>query len=184
MAAKKKPAGKAAKVSDWTRNRSGKQPVADDVWVEVRLRCGSTGEGFAKEFTWWHDGNDLDDLYHGGSDIMAWCRVRKPRQPKAEPIPHEVKAVAAGLGVKPEKVAEALAAAEPRSITGLSPQHVVLPPVPAPAAAPSEPEPELPHEDDDLFTRGQIISAFVVCSLIVVGLLMYLRHTLPAVVAP
>jgi len=181
MAAKKKPAGKAAKVSDWTRNRTGKQPVADDVWVEARLRNGGILSGSAGTFQWNRVG--LGSVGDDG-DIMVWRRARKPRQPKADPIPHEVMAVAAGLGVKPEKVAEDLAAAVTRSITGLSPQHVVLPPVPAPAPAPSEPEPELPHEDDDLFTRGQIISAFVVCSLIVVGLLMYLRHTLPAVVAP
>jgi hypothetical protein len=64
---------------EWTRNR-GKQPVADGVWVEVRLRNRDIDSGSASAFQWELDGRDHAT---GHYDIMAWRRVRKPRLPVA-----------------------------------------------------------------------------------------------------
>lgn len=86
MAAKKKPAGKAAakpKAQEWTRNRTGKQPVGDCDWVEVRQRNGIAFTDMAGNLVWKRVGRGSSGDH---CDIMVWRRVRKPRQPKAQPV--------------------------------------------------------------------------------------------------
>lgn len=63
---------------EWKRHRGGKQPVADDVRVEVKLRDGDIQEARARAFLWHH--NQCDSY----ANIMQF---RVISQPKAEEIP-------------------------------------------------------------------------------------------------
>jgi hypothetical protein len=112
MAANKKPAGKAAvkiekaKAQQWTRNR-GKMPVDGETWVIGRRRDGQETIAMrAGELRWKIHGADTCG---GDRDIMAWRRVRKPRQPKAMPPEAIPEKPAADLATWPREATHAAA---------------------------------------------------------------------------
>ena len=66
------------KGGEWKRHRGGKQPVADDVRVEVKLRDGDVQEAKASAFLWNH--SDCD-VY---ANIMQYRIVSQPQAEEVE----------------------------------------------------------------------------------------------------
>ena len=65
---------------EWKRHRGGKQPVADDVRVEVKLRDGDIQEAKASAFLWNH--SDCD-VY---ANIMQYRIISQPQAEEVEVI--------------------------------------------------------------------------------------------------
>jgi len=66
------------KGGEWKRHRGGKQPVADDVRVEVKLRDGDTQEAKACAFLWNH--SDCDTY----ANIMQYRVISQPQAEEVE----------------------------------------------------------------------------------------------------
>lgn len=61
------------KGGEWKRHRGGKQPVAGDVRVEVKLRCGDIQQYEARAFAWPHTSCDVD------ANIMQYRVISQPQ---------------------------------------------------------------------------------------------------------
>jgi hypothetical protein len=59
------------KGGEWKRHRGGKQPVADDVVVEYKLRGGYTDTWSARSLSWSHEG--------GEGDVMQYRIISQPQ---------------------------------------------------------------------------------------------------------
>lgn len=66
------------KGGEWKRHRGGKQPVADDVRVEVKLRCGDIQQYEARAFAWPHTSCDVD------ANIMQYRVISQPQAEEVE----------------------------------------------------------------------------------------------------
>ena len=62
---------------EWKRHRGGKQPVDNDVYVEVHLRCGDIHQSHAQDFIWPHKECDRD---------ANLTKYRVISQPQAEEV--------------------------------------------------------------------------------------------------
>lgn len=62
----------------WKRHRGGKQPVADDVRVEVKLRDGDIQQTYARCFTWPYDSCDTY------ANIMQYRIISQPQAEEVE----------------------------------------------------------------------------------------------------
>lgn len=65
------------KGGEWKRHRGGKQPVDNDVYVEVYLRCGDIQQSHAQDFIWPHKECDRD---------ANLTKYRVISQPQAEEV--------------------------------------------------------------------------------------------------
>jgi hypothetical protein len=66
------------KGGEWKRHRGGKQPVADGVRVEVKLRCGDIQQYEASAFAWPHTSCDVD------ANIMQYRIISQPQAEELE----------------------------------------------------------------------------------------------------
>lgn len=64
------------KGGEWKRHRGGKQPVADDVAVEYKLRNGYTDTWHARALSWSHAG--------GEGDVMKYRVISQPQAEEVE----------------------------------------------------------------------------------------------------
>lgn len=64
------------KGGEWKRHRGGKQPVADDVVVEYKLRNGYTDKWHARALSWSHAG--------GEGDVMKYRVISQPQAEEVE----------------------------------------------------------------------------------------------------
>lgn len=66
------------KGGEWKRHRGGKQPVADDVVVEYKLRNGYTDTWHARALSWSHAG--------GEGDVMKYRVISQPQAEEVAPV--------------------------------------------------------------------------------------------------
>lgn len=64
----------------WIRHRCGNRCVDDDVFVEVRLRCGDVQRGEAKDFIWSHHCCD------SAANIMAYRVIEEAKDQEIEEV--------------------------------------------------------------------------------------------------
>lgn len=69
---------------EWKRHRGGKQPVADDVVVEYKLRNGYTDTWHARALSWSHAG--------GEGDVMKYRVISQPQAEEVKLSKAEVRA--------------------------------------------------------------------------------------------